>query len=90
MELQLDEGSFSKFAMFLAHRSTDFRMAADLPAGDGVVTGWGMVNGRLDICVIAGFHRFRPLASAPVIGINESAGRGFRKATPNWPVMQRL
>ncbi|MFN0114108.1 MAG: acyl-CoA carboxylase subunit beta [Paracoccaceae bacterium] len=47
IELLLDEGSFEEFDMFVAHRATDFGMAADRPAGDGVVTGWGTVNGRV-------------------------------------------
>ena len=47
IELLLDDGSFEEFDMFVTHRATDFGMAADRPAGDGVVTGWGTVNGRL-------------------------------------------
>jgi propionyl-CoA carboxylase beta chain len=47
VELLLDEGSFEEFDMFVAHRSHDFGMEADRPSGDGVVTGWGTVNGRL-------------------------------------------
>ncbi len=47
IELLLDEGSFEEFDMFVAHRSTDFGMQEDRPAGDGVVTGWGTVNGRV-------------------------------------------
>ncbi|WP_372837979.1 acyl-CoA carboxylase subunit beta [Phaeovulum sp.] len=47
LELLLDEGSFEEFDMFMAHRCTEFGMQADRPAGDGVVTGWGTVNGRL-------------------------------------------
>ncbi|MGZ9809889.1 acyl-CoA carboxylase subunit beta [Pseudoroseicyclus sp. H15] len=47
IELLLDEGSFEEFDMFVAHRCTDFGMAAQRPAGDGVVTGWGTVNGRM-------------------------------------------
>ena len=47
IELLLDEGSFEEFDMFVAHRCTDFGMEEDRPAGDGVVTGWGTVNGRL-------------------------------------------
>jgi propionyl-CoA carboxylase beta chain len=42
----LDEGSFEEFGMFVEHRATDFGMAASKIAGDGVVTGWGTVNGR--------------------------------------------
>jgi propionyl-CoA carboxylase beta chain len=47
IELLLDEGSFEEFDMFVAHRCVDFGMDADRPAGDGVVTGWGTINGRM-------------------------------------------
>ncbi|NAZ35898.1 acyl-CoA carboxylase subunit beta [Rubellimicrobium sp. CFH 75288] len=47
IELLLDEGSFEEFDMFVTHRATEFGMDRDRPAGDGVVTGWGTVNGRL-------------------------------------------
>ena len=47
VELLLDEASFEEFDMFVAHRCTDFGMADNRPAGDGVVTGWGTINGRM-------------------------------------------
>jgi propionyl-CoA carboxylase beta chain len=47
VELLLDQASFEEFDMFVAHRCTDFGMADDRPAGDGVVTGWGTINGRM-------------------------------------------
>jgi propionyl-CoA carboxylase beta chain len=47
IELLLDEGSFEEFDMFVEHRCTDFGMAGRRIAGDGVVTGWGTINGRL-------------------------------------------
>ncbi|MGY6709145.1 MAG: acyl-CoA carboxylase subunit beta, partial [Rhizobiaceae bacterium] len=47
IEILLDEGSFEEFDMFVAHRATDFGMAAQKYPGDGVVTGWGTINGRL-------------------------------------------
>ncbi|MBA49457.1 MAG: acyl-CoA carboxylase subunit beta [Paracoccus sp. (in: a-proteobacteria)] len=47
IELLVDEGSFEEFDMFVAHRSTDFGMQDDRPYGDGVVTGWGTINGRM-------------------------------------------
>jgi len=46
LELLLDEDSFEEFDMFVAHRCTEFGMEAERPAGDGVVTGWGTINGR--------------------------------------------
>jgi propionyl-CoA carboxylase beta chain len=47
LDLLLDEGSFEEFDMFVEHRCTDFGMAQQKIPGDGVVTGWGTVNGRL-------------------------------------------
>ena len=46
IELLLDEGSFEEWDMFVEHRCTDFGMEAESP-GDGVVTGYGTINGRL-------------------------------------------
>ena len=47
IEILLDEGSFEEFDMFVEHRSHDFGMEEQTTPGDGVVTGWGTVNGRL-------------------------------------------
>ena len=47
IELLLDEGSFEEYDTFVAHRCTDFGMEEDRPMGDGVVTGWGTINGRM-------------------------------------------
>jgi propionyl-CoA carboxylase beta chain len=46
IDLLLDEGSFEEFDMFVEHRATDFGMAENRIPGDGVVTGWGTINGR--------------------------------------------
>ncbi|MGI9330493.1 MAG: acyl-CoA carboxylase subunit beta [Gammaproteobacteria bacterium] len=47
IELLLDEGSFEEWDMFVEHRCTDFGMAEQKVPGDGVVTGYGTINGRL-------------------------------------------
>ena len=47
LELFLDEGSFEEWDMFVEHRSNDFGMDDQRVPGDGVVTGFGTVNGRL-------------------------------------------
>jgi propionyl-CoA carboxylase beta chain len=47
LEVLLDPGSFEEYDMFVTHRSTDFGMEKQLIPGDGVVTGWGTINGRL-------------------------------------------
>ncbi len=46
IEILLDEGSFEEFDMFKQHRCTEFGMEDQHIPGDGVVTGWGTVNGR--------------------------------------------
>src|SRR5690606_16398213 len=46
IELFLDKGSFEEFDMFVEHRSSEFGMEKQKIPGDGVVTGWGTVNGR--------------------------------------------
>jgi propionyl-CoA carboxylase beta chain len=46
LEVLLDEGSFEEFDMFVEHRATEFGMADKRVPGDGVVTGWGLINGR--------------------------------------------
>jgi propionyl-CoA carboxylase beta chain len=46
MELLMDKGSFEELDMFVEHRSAEFGMERAKIPGDGVVTGWGTVNGR--------------------------------------------
>ncbi len=47
LELLLDPNSFEEYDMFVEHRAEDFGMADQRIPGDGVVTGWGTINGRL-------------------------------------------
>ncbi len=47
LDLLLDEGSFTELDRFVVHRSTDFGLEEQQYYGDGVVTGWGRINGRL-------------------------------------------
>ncbi|MHA1545901.1 MAG: carboxyl transferase domain-containing protein, partial [Alphaproteobacteria bacterium] len=47
IDLLLDEDSFEEFDMFVEHRCVDFGMENSKIPGDGVVTGWGRVNGRI-------------------------------------------
>ena len=52
IEVLLDEGSFEEYDMFVTHRSTEFGMDKQKIPGDGVVIGWGTINGRM-VCVFA-------------------------------------
>ena len=52
IERLLDPGSFTELDELARHRATDFGMAANRPYGDGVVTGYGMIDGR-PVCVFS-------------------------------------
>jgi propionyl-CoA carboxylase beta chain len=47
LALLLDDGSFEEFDMYVEHRCIDFGMEENKYPGDGVVTGWGTINGRV-------------------------------------------
>uniref|UniRef100_UPI003742D133 acyl-CoA carboxylase subunit beta n=1 Tax=Albibacterium indicum TaxID=2292082 RepID=UPI003742D133 len=47
LQLLLDEGSFQEIGMFVTHRSTDFGLENEKYSGDGVVTGYGTIDGRM-------------------------------------------
>lgn len=47
IELLLDPGTFTEIDRFVTHRCTNFAMEKNTPLGDGVITGFGKVDGRL-------------------------------------------
>src|SRR6201989_3316957 len=47
LDLLLDEGTFGELDRFVVHRSTDFGLENEKYYGDGVVTGYGKIDGRL-------------------------------------------
>jgi propionyl-CoA carboxylase beta chain len=47
VEYLMDEGSFEEIGMLVTHRTTDFGMENEKYLGDGVITGYGTINGRL-------------------------------------------
>jgi propionyl-CoA carboxylase beta chain len=47
VEYLMDEGSFEEIGMLVTHRTTDFGMEKEIYYGDGVITGYGTINGRL-------------------------------------------
>ena len=47
IELLLDEGSFQEIGQFVEHRATSFGLEKNKIPGDGVVTGFGRIHGRL-------------------------------------------
>ncbi len=55
IELLVDPGTFVEFDMFVKHRATEFGMDKRVALGDGVVTGWGMINGRPAVIIAQDF-----------------------------------
>ncbi len=55
--LLMDPGSFEEIGALVLHRTKDFGMDSQQFYGDGVITGYGTINGRLGICICAGLHR---------------------------------
>ncbi|KAG1663670.1 Propionyl-CoA carboxylase beta chain, mitochondrial [Nymphon striatum] len=88
VSLLLDENSFVEYDQFSEHTCSDFGMSNQKYSGDSVVTGHGMINGRLafDFTVFGGslssVHARKvckimdqaALVGAPVIGLNDSGG----------------
>lgn len=52
LDYLLDEGSFVETDMLAVHRTTDFGMGAKKPVTDGIVTGWGTIDGR-EVCIFS-------------------------------------
>ena len=65
IEALLDPGSFEEWGMFVEHRCTDFGMANQKIPGDGVVTGYGTINGRLVFVFSQDFTVFGGSLSEP-------------------------
>ena len=58
LDLLLDEGSFEEFDMFVTHRCSDFGLDKQRIPGDGVVTGYGTIDGRLTFVFSQDFTTF--------------------------------
>ncbi|MGR8950758.1 MAG: acyl-CoA carboxylase subunit beta, partial [Gammaproteobacteria bacterium] len=65
IEVLLDEGSFEEWDMLVEHRCTDFGMEEQKIPGDGVVTGYGTINGRLVFVFSQDFTVFGGALSEP-------------------------
>ncbi|MDA0704411.1 MAG: methylmalonyl-CoA carboxyltransferase, partial [Proteobacteria bacterium] len=65
LEVLLDPNSFEEYDMFVEHRSVEFGMAEQRVPGDGVVSGWGTINGRLVFVFSQDFTVFGGSLSEP-------------------------
>ena len=80
LELLLDPGSFEEWDMFVEHDCTDFGMAEQKVAGDGVVTGYGTINGRATFVFSQDFTVFGGSLSAAHAGKEPGAIEGLAPA----------
>src|SRR5262245_53511795 len=64
IDLLLDPGSFVELDRFVVHRCSDFDMEKQKVLGDGVVTGWGLVDGRKVVVFAQDFTVFGGSLSA--------------------------
>lgn len=79
----LDEDSFEEYDMFVQHRCTDFGMEDTKFAGDGVVTGWGTINGRPIFVFAKDFTVFGgSLSEAHAQKINKIQDMALKNRTP--------
>ena len=70
IQMLLDEGSFEEFDMFVTHRCYDFGMEKKHTFGDGVVTGYGTIEGRLVYVFAQRFYSFSGLQPCLPLGHN--------------------
>ena len=83
IDILLDEGSFEEFDMYVEHRCTDFGMEKKKIPGDGVVTGWGTINGRTVYLFAKDFTVFGgSLSRAHAEKINKVQDMALRNRAP--------
>src|SRR5258708_40129514 len=83
IELLLDKGSFEEFDMFVEHRSVEFGMEKTKVPGDGVVTGWGTVNGRKTFVFAKDFTVFgRSLCGTHALKITKLQDMAMKARAP--------
>ena len=82
----LDEDSFQELDTFVRHRTSDFDMQKNRPWGDGVITGYGTVNGRLVYIFSQDFTVFGGSLGKPCREDREDHGPGHaERRTAHWP-----
>ena len=83
IELLLDEGSFEELDKFVRHHTSDFGMAEQRPLGDGFVTGYGRIEGRLVYVFAQDFTVFGgSLSEANALKITKIMDLAMRQGAP--------
>ena len=83
IDLLLDEGSFEELDKFVRHRCTDFGMAGQRPPGDGFISGYGRIHGRLVYVFAQDFTVFGgSLSEANALKITKIMDLAMRQGAP--------
>src|ERR1700744_5684606 len=83
IELLLDEGTFEEMDKLVRHRCRDFGMDASVIDGDGFVTGYGQINGRLAFVFAQDFTVFGgSLSEANALKIVKIMDLGLKMGGP--------
>src|ERR1700747_3062444 len=83
IDLLLDEGSFEELDKFVRHHCTDFGMEQQRPAGDGFITGYGRIDGRLVYVLAQDFTVFGgSLSEANASKITKIMDLAMRQGAP--------
>ena len=83
IQLLVDDGSFEEYDTFVEHRCTDFGMGDTKFPGDGVVTGWGTINGRIIYIFAKDFTLFGgSLSEAHAMKITKIQDMALRNRAP--------
>ena len=81
--LLVDDGSFEEYDTFVEHRCTDFGMGDTKFPGDGVVTGWGTINGRIIYIFAKDFTLFGgSLSESHALKITKMQDMALRNRAP--------
>src|SRR6202041_3293266 len=83
VDLLLDEGSFEELDKFVRHHCADFGMEQQRPAGDGFITGYGRIDGRLVYVFAQDFTVFGgSLSEANALKITKIMDLAMRQGAP--------
>src|SRR5258708_5987448 len=86
LDLLLDQGTFVEIDRFVTHRSSSFGLENEHYYGDGVVTGYGKIDGRLVYVFSQAFTVFRGSLSSTHVGGGGRVARGV----PVWDVCSNV
>ena len=89
IEYLMDEGSFEEIGILVTHRTTDFGMDKEIYFGDGVVTGYGTINGRVVYVYAQDFIATSGTTYNKISNKSQNQSRGLTELMKLEPIMYR-